>query len=252
MVEIPKISFCTTCKNRIHQIKETLPRNLDDNFLFKNLIEFVVVDFGNSDGLSDWVLNSFTDELNSGYLAYYYTDELPFWHASIAKNTAHLMASNELVVNLDCDNYTGKFGGKFVIQNFIKSGFDIILHQFSQNYGDGTYGRIGLAKKNFEQLGGYDESFEPMGFQDTDLILRAQKVGLRYKHGYNPKYTSATKNSTSDKIKYCKSSLSYDEMNQINRLKSLRNIENGMFEANKGLWGIRKNILNYKGEEVLK
>lgn len=250
MTQIPKISFCITCKNRFHQIRETLPLNLADNLPFKDLIEFVVVDFGSNDGLADWVLNSFTNELNSGYLAYYYTDELPFWHASIAKNTAHYMASNELLINLDCDNYTGRFGGKFMIKNFIKYGLNIIYHQFSQCYGDGTYGRIGITKAFFEQLGGYDESFEPMGFEDTDLILRAQQIGLIYINGYKPQFTDAIVNSKEDKIRNCNQSMSYDKMNSINNEKSILNIENGKFIANDGIYGIREKIFNHKGKEI--
>lgn len=252
MLHIPKISFCITCKNRLHQIRETLPHNLSDNLLFKDLIEFVVVDFGSNDGLSNWIFNSFTNELNSGYLAYYYTDDLPFWHASIAKNTAHYLASNELLINLDCDNYTGKFGGKFVIKNFIKYDLNIIHHQFSQCYGDGTYGRIGLTKAFFEKLGGYDESFEPMGFQDADLILRAQQIGLTYINGYKSQYTAAIGNSKEDKIRYCNKSMSYDEMNSINYEKSKLNIENRKFTANNGTFGIREKIFNHKGKEIIK
>lgn len=252
MHHIPRLSFCITCKNRFHQIRETLPINLSDNFYFQDLIEFVVVDFGSNDGLADWVLNSFTNELDSGYLAYFFTDELPFWHASIAKNTAHYLASNELLVNLDCDNYTGRFGGKYVIKNFIKYGLNIVHHQFSQCYGDGTYGRIGLTKTFFEQLGGYDESFEPMGFQDVDLILRAQQIGLTYINEYKPQYTTAIVNSKEDKIKNCNKSMSYDEMNSRNYERSVQNIENGKFTANDGRYGIRKNIFNHKEKERLK
>lgn len=29
--QTPKISFCITCKNRLYQIKKTLPQNLEDN-----------------------------------------------------------------------------------------------------------------------------------------------------------------------------------------------------------------------------
>jgi predicted glycosyltransferase involved in capsule biosynthesis len=219
MHHIPKLSFCITCKNRFHQIREALPVNLSDNFYFKDLIEFIVVEFGRNDGITDWVLNSFTNKLNSRYLAYFFNDELPFWYASIAKNTAHCLASNELLVNLDCDNYTGRFGGKYVIKNFIKHGLNIVHHQFSQYYGDGTYGRIGLTKTFFEQLGGYDESFEPMGFPDVDLILRAQQIGLTYINGYRPQYTAAIVNPKEDKIKYCNKIISYDKMNFRNNEK---------------------------------
>lgn len=121
MPYMSKISFCITCKNRLHQISETLPDNLSDNFLFKKLIEFIVINLGSNYEYTNCVINSFTNELNSGYLS-----------------------SNELLVNLDCDNYTGRFGKKFVIKNFIKYNSNIVYHQFSMCYGDETYGRIGL------------------------------------------------------------------------------------------------------------
>jgi hypothetical protein len=250
MKHIPKLSFCMTCKNRLHQIKKTLPKNLSDNKFFKEIIEFVLVDFGSQDGLKEWVLSSFVDELKEGYLAYYYTDELPSWHASVAKNTSHFFAAHDLLVNLDCDNYTGRFGGKFVIKNFIRYGTDMVSHQFSSDYGDGTYGRIGLSKAHFIRLGGYDESFEPMGFQDVDLISRAQSIGLKYKNIYNIQYTGSIINSKSEKIRYCNSELSYDQMNLLNWEKSYKNRQVGKYIANDGLFGIRKNVFNYLGKEM--
>ena len=111
------LSFCITCKNRLHQIRQTLPQNLKDNQDAKDVIEFVLVDLGSTDGLHEWVKGTFADEMAAGYLKYYYTEELPLWHTSIAKNTAHIYANNLIVVNLDCDNFTGKDGGLFVIDN---------------------------------------------------------------------------------------------------------------------------------------
>ena len=108
-MNIPKLSFCITCMNRLNQIKETLPQNLRDNILFNEKIEFIVVDFA-TPGLQQWIKSEFEEELRSGYLKYYYTEELRYWHASIAKNTAHLLANNDILVNLDCDNYTGYNG----------------------------------------------------------------------------------------------------------------------------------------------
>lgn len=120
VMEVPSPSFCITCKNRFHQISKTLRRNLDDNRLFKGLIEFILVDFGSTDGLYSWITNNFKHKMEEGYLKYYYTDELPYWHCSIAKNTSHLLAKNKILVNLDCDNYTGYNGGRFVIRQWLK------------------------------------------------------------------------------------------------------------------------------------
>lgn len=127
-MNIPKLSFCITCMNRLNQIKETLPQNLRDNILFNEKIEFIVVDFA-TPGLQQWIKSEFEEELRSGYLKYYYTEELRYWHASIAKNTAHLLANNDILVNLDCDNYTGYNGGWFVICQFLKYGMNLVLHQ---------------------------------------------------------------------------------------------------------------------------
>lgn len=141
-MNIPKLSFCITCMNRLNQIKETLPQNLRDNILFNEKIEFIVVDFA-TPGLQQWIKSEFEEELRSGYLKYYYTEELRYWHASIAKNTAHLLANNDILVNLDCDNYTGYNGGWFVICQFLKYGMNLVLHQES---GDPFGGYWWLAK----------------------------------------------------------------------------------------------------------
>ena len=41
---------------------------------------------------------------------------------------------------------------------------------------NGTYGHVGMSKKAFFQIGGYDQSFPPMGGQDKDLIWRAYNL----------------------------------------------------------------------------
>ena len=51
-------NVCITCMNRIHQIKQTLKKNLNYNINSKHKIEFIIVDFGSSDGLKEYVLES--------------------------------------------------------------------------------------------------------------------------------------------------------------------------------------------------
>lgn len=100
------------------QIQQTLPQNIADNMEDKDKVELVLVDFGSQDGLQEWIADNFEKEIEEGFLKYYYTEELPYWHASIAKNTAHYLASHDIVVNLDCDNYTGPHGGVFLLEKF--------------------------------------------------------------------------------------------------------------------------------------
>ena len=244
------ITFCITCKNRLHQIKKTLQKNLLDNFQEKNRIDFLLVDFGTK-GLKEWVLDNFQADLNSGYLKYYYTEELTYWHACVGKNTSHFLADNDFLINLDCDNYTGVKGGKFILDKINKpGGHKIIIHQFSGEYKDGSFGRIGMAKRYFEYIGGYDESFLPMSVQDTDLMKRAESLGLILDHCPNPLYSSAEINTKEESTKYCDTDLQWDEMLSQNQQKLEHNMVNQIIRVNNGIYGIRKNIFNHKNERV--
>ena len=245
MIDIPTLSFCITCKNRLHQIRKTLGRNLENNKLHQKLIEFVLVDFSSTDGLREWILSDFQRELSSGYLRYYYTDALPHWHASIAKNTAHWCARNVIVVNLDCDNYTGYLGGKFVIEQFYKHRKEIVFHQFDCNTTDGTYGRIAVLRKYFDQIGGYDESFEPMSFHDNDLIERLIRLGLIYLLMNDKAYNRAEANTREEGLVNTNSSKDYQSMFLFNKKKSAQKMSEGHLIANHGRYGIRENLKDH-------
>jgi glycosyltransferase involved in cell wall biosynthesis len=237
-----KLSFCITCKNRFDQINQTLKINLRHNKNLESEIEFVLIDFGSHDGLQDWVVNNFSKELKTGFLKYYYTGEMPKWDCSIAKNTAHLYAKGEIVVNLDCDNFTGEQGGKFVIEHFNVHGDKLIFHQASSNPRDGSFGRIAVMRKYFSAIGGYDESFHPMGFQDADLIRRLHFSGLYYVSNVNSNHNQAIPNSKEESIKFTGSDKGYFEMNDLNRQLSRNNINQGRFIANNGVFGLKKKI----------
>ena len=242
------LSFCITCMNRFHQIRYTLRQNLEDNKEFKDLIEFVLVDFGSTDGLQEWVAENFVQEIEEGYLKYYYTEEMKTWHNCIAKNTTHILANNQIVVNLDCDNFTGKNGGLFVIDAMIKNGWEkTVLHQYGNELGDGTFGRIALSKANFLKLGGYDESLEPAGYQDLDLYARAQKMGLNYINISDKRYSRAILNTKAETIVNTFSELSWEEMHEYNRQLSIKNIASGKLTANtdKDHIGVIDNIYTF-------
>jgi glycosyltransferase involved in cell wall biosynthesis len=241
-----KLSFCISCKNRFEQISKTLPQNLADNHLHRDLVEFVLVDFGSTDGLTEWIINQFPGEIDSGYLSFFYTDELTWWSAPVAKNTAHLYASGEVLVNLDADNFTGPQGGLFVLEKFDLYGPQLLLHQFNNVLGSGCFGRIGMHNRYFTAVGGYNERLEPMGYQDTDLLNRLGEWGLSYKMIANPLYSNAIRNSKNESIKYCNSSLTWEQMEMTNHQTSRKDIYTGNIVANNGIFGIRKNMLRYE------
>ena len=124
---------------------------------------------------------------------------------------------------------------------------DIVLHQFSGDLYDGTYGRISVLKKYFNCIGGYDESFEPVGYEDKDLFLRLSAAGLLYIPASDCRYNNALYNSKQESMTNTGSSKGFMDMLIYNEGVSKKNIENGYFIANNGVWGIRKNIYDHLG-----
>jgi hypothetical protein len=200
------------------------------------------------DGLKEWMRSEFSEELSTGYLRYYYTDMLPFWHASIAKNTAHFCARNDIVVNLDCDNFTGYLGGQFVINTFYQHRMDIVCQQFGGDDNDGSYGRISVLRKYFDRIGGYDESFGPMSYQDNDLIIRLKHLGLTHITKRNSGYNRAIRNSKEEGLKFTLNGSDYTSMFLENRQKSSIHLEEGLLIANKGCYGIRTQLFDLQNK----
>jgi len=215
--------------NRIKQIKETLPKNLQDNILHKSVIEFILVDFSSSDGLQKWIFENFQKELKQGYLKYYYTDDLLEWNASIAKNTSALLTTGKIIVNLDCDNYTGEHGGLWIIEKFQEYGDNLLLHQSSNIYKSGTMGRISMIKDNFLKLNGYNEQLFSMSVQDKDIIERGKLIGLNYiNYNLNNNAIINDKDKSLENSNY----INYNKMCKINTLISNYNIINNIYKAN--------------------
>jgi glycosyltransferase involved in cell wall biosynthesis len=247
-----KLSFCITCKNRIHQIRQTLPENLLANSHDQGEVEFILVDFGSSDGLQDWLLGTFGQALDSGYLKYYYTESMTAFHCSIAKNLAHKLASGQILTNLDADNFTGPRGGDYVYQSMANYHFKAVFHQWSGVWHDGTCGRISCRAEDFWKVGGYDESFEPAGYQDLDLLARLElgcgltkistpnlltRIHHRLVQGRrsNRRFARAIPNSKEQTMQtHLQDRQRWVQWENSNKQKSMANISQGHFLANSG------------------
>ena len=110
------------------------------------------------------------------------------WHASAAKNTAHVFGAREardeaeqdvLLLNLDCDN--------FLTHDFLQAVLSAqeVLPQSHWLYGSvntsdpGTTGRIWMNLSLFFHVGGYDEDTQPSGYQDVDLRRRLEAASKK-------------------------------------------------------------------------
>ncbi|WP_169053563.1 glycosyltransferase family 2 protein [Alteraurantiacibacter aquimixticola] len=169
------ISFCTTCKNRLYQLRETLPGNLEAIGAGE---EIVLVDYDSPDGLAKWVWDNFREAIEAGRLRFFRVTDTAPWHVSKAKNLAYRLSRGEYLFNLDGDNFlTASDLEKIHEASAAGTG----CRQKTENLTDGTPGRIGMARRIFFELGGYDEGLLGVILEDFDLVTRAEMIGYAFR-----------------------------------------------------------------------
>lgn len=172
-----KISLCTVCMNRLHHLKVTLPKNIEDNLKYGN-VEFVILDYNSSDELEVWIKTEMAKYLEKGIVNYFKTDEPTFFLRSHAKNVVSRCASGEIICNVDADNFTGKGFVDYVNNEFNKSQAIFMATNINNTSRD-SGGRICMKTSDFHKISGYDESMTGYGFEDEDLKYRLEMLPLK-------------------------------------------------------------------------
>ncbi len=221
------ISFCITCHKRQWQLEQTLPSNLALARQFG--YEICLVNYGAIKELDIYIEENFSGDREDKVLRYYSTPA-PRFHASHAKNIAHLLGTRDIVFNLDADNYITSFHQ--TIYKLLSENPNVVVHNWSGSYVDGTYGRIGMTKKNFEELGGYDESFRGIEWEDVDLIMRVQNKKLKYHLIPFLDSPLPVFNTQEQKVCYTDSPNSYADLYQYNSHRCQINRWRGVIQAN--------------------
>jgi hypothetical protein len=218
---------------RLWQLRQTLEEHLRV-FSGQRDIELVLLDYNSPDGLEEWIRTypAAQRALYAGLLVYVKVHDVTAYSSPKAKNLAHRMARGEVLVNLDADNWAS--GIDDAMREEFSHSRDVFVHAFNRNH-DGSYGRIGIAREWFYRLGGYDESFEPMGYQDEDLINRARAAGLQrvpFVCGRLP-----LRNEPWQKIAFTGSQRPWIEMWETNKATSQEKVLRGELTANRSGWG---------------
>lgn len=172
-----KVSFCVTNRNRLEHAKKTIPRNLEMLRSFENT-EMVLLNYGSEEDLDGWVREELKDWILSGKLIYGSTKHPKTFRMAHAKNCSHLMATGNIVVNLDSDNWLSYSFIKLVLDTF-----KLHVNPIVKGSGPGLGGRIGVRKDVFQFVGGYDERLDSWGYDDKDffdrVIIATQMAGRR-------------------------------------------------------------------------
>ena len=237
------ISLCTTCMDRMHDLTQTLPKNIADNADYPN-VEFVLLDYNSSDGLGEWVAANMMEHIESGKLVFARTEEPKWFHMAHSRNVAFKVASGEIVCNVDADNWTSP-------------GFATYLNRLANECPERAAftkgrqllrGRIGFYKSEWtDLLGGYDESLHGYGHDDEDLVDRAVLQGFRLM-AFGGQFVLRINTEKTAKVENMKVK-DWRATERKNRLISAQNIESGIFKSNPGRkWGSARVTKNFKEE----
>ena len=169
-----KVSYCSTCKGRMWQLEKTLIANLQK--LETIDAEWIIYDYASPDDFSDILPHHplVKKAIESGKLKIYkHILNIPF-SMPLAKNLAHHYATGDIVFNLDIDNFIGDSFEQ--LTNLQENQFLWAVNTVSTA---GAMGRIGVSRKVFMELGGYDLNLAGVGYDDINFAKRLEVYGLK-------------------------------------------------------------------------
>jgi|688.fasta_scaffold11137_17 glycosyltransferase involved in cell wall biosynthesis len=228
-----KISVCSQIKNRLYQFSKTFLKNIETLEKYQD-IEWIIVDCGSSDRLSDYI-EEYLEKYN--FIKYYQAINFKY-SIPIAKNFSARLSTGDYIFNLDCDNYLDN-----IVDEIRSSNQGVSCDEYLK----GSHGRIGMSKEVFVQLGGYDENFYPAGVHDNDIVLRANYLNYKFKN--IPSVTSPVSNNKKDTVKDFEKGIDWETMVKYNEVimkynekKKILNPNNGIFTSCSFIYNLKNSV----------
>lgn len=156
------LCYITTCKGRLHHLKQTLPRVVGQPG-----VSCVVVDYTCPDNTTDWVVANFP-QVRVVRVA----GETGF-SAPRARNLGAQVADAAWLAFFDADILWSPELATTVLPQLRPGHFYRAQPVTLQ-----TWGSVICHRQDFEAIGGYDEAFTGWGGEDDDLLARLSMRGL--------------------------------------------------------------------------
>lgn len=237
-----KLSFLTSCMNRLDHLKQTYLQNINNNRSISGCkVEFVLLNYNSSDNLDEWVNENLLNlDVEFSYIK---TDQPTHFHMSKSKNMLGNHATGNILCWLDADNFTNSGFVDYIKQTYHNDTNKVLKVDWSPKTA-GSCGRIVCSRSNFIQLGGYDEKMIGWGYEEIDFWKRQQKNGAKIENIPN-RFLGKLKHTNSQRFENYKKqdivSLDKDHpfkqmqvsSNYLNYLKSEFNLQNNNLVANK-------------------
>lgn len=160
------ISAITVCKNRLNDLKRTLPRLVSCGF-----DQVVVVDYACPQQCGDWVEAHFPN-----VKVVRHKDDAGY-SAAKARNLGAQRAASDWILFIDADIEVDhrSFGR---MRKVLKKGYYYRTEKGTAEKRQ-AYGTFIISKKDFDRVAGYDEVYVGWGCEDDDLFYRLDISGMR-------------------------------------------------------------------------
>ncbi len=159
-------TFITTCKGRLHHLKQTLP-----GLIQTRCAKIIVVDYRCPDGTADWVESHYPQ-----VTVVRVTDDEGFCLAR-ARNIGALHAQSSWLVFIDADVFVHD-GWDAWVPHHLMAGSMYRAGAIDGKTDLETFGTFMCERSAFERVGGYDESFSCWGGEDVDIYRRLAAAAI--------------------------------------------------------------------------
>ncbi|UVE18086.1 glycosyltransferase family 2 protein [Pseudomonas sp. LS44] len=165
------IAFITTCKGRLHHIKQTLA-----TIAAESPAEIILVDYACPDNTGDWVEENFPE------VKVIRVNDDPGFCLPRARNIGAANSSAPWLCFIDADIRISSGWLEWMQQNLNTDCFYLVGPAADKQLEEAA-GTVICTRAAFEGVGGYDEVFRGWGGEDTDLYTRlAERVNARAEH----------------------------------------------------------------------
>lgn len=163
----PTIAFITTCKGRLHHLKETLPL-----MAAQQPDELIVVDYDCPDRTGEWVEGAFR-----GATVVRASQPDGGFNVGRARNLGAAEATSDWLFFVDADVRPMPGLAQWLRGN-LRPGAVYRPQPGSGAQAHQIYGSFACTAADFAETEGYDEVIEGWGYEDRDLYVRLEQLGL--------------------------------------------------------------------------
>ncbi len=188
-----KYSVITTCKGRLHHLKETLPCMISDKHA-----EVIVVDYDCPQGTYDWVKTTFGERVKLVKF-----NNQPKFNASIARNAGAKVASYEVLIFIDADIIAHESSLQSMAAICDPETYVTISQDAAANGKNNkqTTGTVAIHRSSFDKVQGYDEVFDSWGGEDSDIYNKLYEIGVKNTKVKSDGFSSIAHTDT-DRLKF--------------------------------------------------